>query len=297
MSFSRSFPVSLYDAIQRQPAVQKSLDFGNRISINQLTTLRTSLEEDLQYYAALDVPAIGVSCRKLSGHAQLRISRLFQQSQLQVSSLGWIGSFLGFNGHTRAETMREARKAIRLAPRIGASTITVLAGPQAGHIDSHARRLVADSLRELIPFAHSSQVTLALMPTHPRFSRDWSFLTQLDDVLSIIADVDHPRVRLGLSTYHSWHEDRALDRFHAVAANTALVQVADWSRNTRCDNDRAMPGDGILPLKEMVAALESGGYRGWYELDVWSRRLWNQEPEEVLRRGKDAMLALEPGGA
>ncbi|MCA9087581.1 MAG: sugar phosphate isomerase/epimerase [Planctomycetaceae bacterium] len=294
MFSSSSFSASPYDAIQSQRSTRTQHDYLQRISVNQLTTLRTTFEEDLQNYQQLGVPAIGLSCRKLHDYGPHQVGRLMRKSGLRVSSLGWIGSFLGYNGHARRESICEARKAIRMAARVKADTVVVYSGPQAGHIDSHARRLVVDSLRELVPLAQSSHVTLALMPVHPQFRKDWSFLTQVDQALSIIDAVNHPRVRLGLSTYHSWHEEDLLERLVKCAPLTALVQVADWGREARCDNDRAMPGRGTLPLREMIAALESGGYRGWYELDVWSRRLWCRKPFEVLQAGLESMQALAP---
>ncbi len=273
---------------------QSGDSFSQRIAINQLTTLRSSLEEDLDAYQTAGVPGIGLSCRKLQGHPPYQLIRRIKNSRLKVSSLGWIGCFTGYNGHSRQDALQEARQTLRLAARVQAPVVTVLSGPQAGHIRSNARRLLIDSLEELLPLAENCHVNLALLPVHPKFRREWSFLTHLDHVREVIEKINHPRLGICLSTYHSCHEIALLDRIASLVNQVKLVQVADWARETPCDNSRAMPGSGILRLPEMVQTLEAAGYRGTYELDVWCRNNWRQNLSHVIRRGLDSMRGLDP---
>ena len=277
---------------QKRKSQDNELSYAERISVNQLTTLRSTVDEDLKSYAAMSIAGIGLSCRTLYDTLPNQLIQDIRQSGLQVSSLGWIGAFTGFNGHPRCQAVQEAKQTIKLAARLGCRVVTVLSGPQAGHITSHARRLLVESLQTLLPLAESCGVDLALMPMHPKFEDQWSFLTTLAEVQAIIKQVGHRRLGLCFSTYHSCHESGLVDRLASLARDIKLVQVADWAREPRCANSRAMPGEGILRLPEMIQALEQAGYRGWYELDVWCRENWKRDQEEVLREGVNAMLEL-----
>jgi sugar phosphate isomerase/epimerase len=213
-----------------------------------------------------------------------RSIRHLQSSPLQVTSLGWIGGFTGENGHSLQEAMREARRIIRVAGQVGARTVTVVTGPQAGHIRSHAFRIITEALQELSHLASTYEVQLALQPMHALFAKNWSFLHSLDDALSILDKAGDSRLKLAFGTYHLWEEPELLERVAEIAPRIGLVSLADRGGTPRDENDRLLPGDGILPLQEVVQTLEANGYSGWYELEVWSRDLWKLESRDLMRR-------------
>jgi sugar phosphate isomerase/epimerase len=255
-----------------------------RVAMNQLTTLRWSLASDLDEYARQGMCGIGLHWRKLQEAGVRRSIRHVQASRLRVSSLGWIGGFTGEHGHSLQEAMREARRIIRVAGQLGARTVTVVTGPQAGHIRSHAFRIITEALQELLPLASTYDVELALQPMHTLFAKNWSFLHSLDDALSILDKAGDSRLKLAFGTYHLWEEPDLLARVAEVASRIGLVSLADRGPAPRDENDRLLPGEGILPLPEIIQTLESSGYSGWYELEVWSRDLWKLESRDLMRR-------------
>jgi len=70
------------------------------------------------------------------------------------------------------------------------------------------------------------------------------------------------------------------------------VQVSDYKRATMRTMDRALLGQGILPLRAMIHALEDGGYRGWYEIEIISEDVDQMGYERVLRHTRRAMTRL-----
>lgn len=255
-----------------------------RMSINQLTTLRTCLTTDLNEYRRFGVPAIGLHWRKILRYGVRRSLRRIQESRLPVSSLGWIGGFTGEHGHPLRDLIAESRKIIRFAGQARASTVTVITGPQGGHIRSHAFRITTEALKELGDLAGTYGITLALQPMHSMFSKNWSFLNSIDDSLQLLDRVNHPQVQLAFGTYHLWEEADLLKRIEEIAPRIRLVTLADWGPAPRNENDRLVPGEGNLPLSGVILALENHGFAGWYELEVWSRDLWNLEHRDLMRR-------------
>jgi sugar phosphate isomerase/epimerase len=65
-----------------------------------------------------------------------------------------------------------------------------------------------------------------------------------------------------------------------------------------------LPGDGVADVAAFLQALHSGGYQGWFELEVLSDdgafghdfpdSLWKQDPIELMRAGREKSLALWP---
>jgi len=70
------------------------------------------------------------------------------------------------------------------------------------------------------------------------------------------------------------------------------VQLCDVKRVTLRTMDRALLGRGILPLAAIVCALERGGYRGWYEIEIISDDLERIGYERTLRLTRAAFARL-----
>jgi len=56
------------------------------------------------------------------------------------------------------------------------------------------------------------------------------------------------------------------------------------------DADRVFPGEGVIRLDQLLAALRSRGYAGPWSLETFNPSYWAEEPASVVRRGR---LALE----
>lgn len=59
-----------------------------------------------------------------------------------------------------------------------------------------------------------------------------------------------------------------------------------------CNSDRALPGEGCLPLPEMFARIEQGGYTGDFSIEMFSDALWSLPAKEAARRMYQSLLPL-----
>jgi sugar phosphate isomerase/epimerase len=57
------------------------------------------------------------------------------------------------------------------------------------------------------------------------------------------------------------------------------------------DADRVLPGDGIAPVKQVLATLRNMGYRGFVSLELFNRTYWKQDPHAVAKAGLAKMKA------
>ena len=79
------------------------------------------------------------------------------------------------------------------------------------------------------------------------------------------------------------------------------VHVSDVRGPTRSWADRLLPGDGLVDLPTVLAALDEAGWDGLYDLEIFSDNgtfgsahadsLWDVPTGELARRGRAAMLA------
>jgi len=263
-----------------------------RLAIHQSTTQCWSLPDAVAGYEQAGAAGIGVSLQKLEAIGRERAVPLLHQSPLRVTSLGWAGGFTGDHDQTFHDAVEEAIDAVLLASAIGAESVHVLSGTAGGHIQSHARRLLTDGLKELTGVARQANVRLDVQPMHRIFEREWSFLYGIDQTLEILSRFSPDEVGLAFGTYHFWEEERLLDRLHELMPWIGSVQLSDWRDPPRCDNDRLLPGDGVIPLDEIVGEIERCGYHGCYEMEVWSRDLWKREPHGLIQQAVERFRKL-----
>src|SRR5262245_66435735 len=85
------------------------------LSMNELTTFRWTLEEDVRRYVAAGYEGIGVWREKLADYGEEAGVDLIAESGLRVTNLLWAGGFTGSCGRTPEESVQDAIHAIRLA--------------------------------------------------------------------------------------------------------------------------------------------------------------------------------------
>jgi sugar phosphate isomerase/epimerase len=262
------------------------------LSMSETTTFRWSFEEDLAHYAAAGIPALGVWRQKLSDCGQDKALKLLKESGLEVSHLLWAGGFTGSDGRTYRESIDDAHEALRTAAALGTDTLVVYSGARAGHTYNHARRLLQDALKELAPQAADLGVYLALEAMHPGCAADWTFLNSLDDVLEAIHLAASPQVKIVLDTYHLGLSPGLVERIAEIAPQIALVQLGDAREPPHGEQNRCRLGEGLIPLAEIVAALKSAGYDGYYDIELLGEELETTEYQSLLEHAKKAYAQL-----
>ena len=254
-----------------------------KMSLNQMTTYHWSLLDEVTQYQSAGIEAIGLWRPKLTDFGEEKAVELIRESGLSVSNVSWAGGFTGTNEYSIDESLEDARDAIRLSAELNAECLMIASGSRSGHTVNHARRLVVSALQELGEFAGEYGVTLAVQPMRKMFARDWTFLNTLDQALDLLDSIGLQNVKLGFDVYHLWQESNIVGRIAEFADSIATVQLSDWHVPTRSEQDRCLPGDGIIPLAAIVQSLLENGYQGSFDVLIWSEELWKTDHEQLMR--------------
>lgn len=253
-----------------------------RLSISQITTYRRKLHEELSAIADAGFPGIGLWRTKTSEHDDDTVAAMLQEFGIRAASLSWAGGFTGSLKFSYEEALEDARDAVRQAIRLSAETLVILTGSQNGHTVRHCRRTVRDALLLLADEAGDHGLRLALLPMHPRYQQERTFLHGVDDALKLLDELNHPQIGLAFDTFQSWQTPRLLDRIPEFVLRTFLVQLSDSPVDPRDDLDRRLPGQGVLPLPEIVQQFLSYGYQGFFDVQVHSEDVWRLPQSDVF---------------
>ena len=108
------------------------------LSMNEITTYRWSLEQDVENYQEAGYSGIGVWRNKVADGDENEAIDLISASGLRVTHLSWAGGFTGSDGRSVAESVDDALEALRLAAAINAGCLVIYPGGRNNHTFRHA---------------------------------------------------------------------------------------------------------------------------------------------------------------
>jgi sugar phosphate isomerase/epimerase len=198
-----------------------------------------------------------------------------------------------FPAATRAAfeaNVTDNRRAIDEAAALGAPCFVLVVGslPEGSKDLDAARAQVTDGLGSLLPYAREAGVALAVEPLHPMYAGDRSCITSLGEALAVCKQLDPNQeggIGAAIDVYHVWWDWHLTGDIAAAgkAGRILAFHVCDWLVPTNdLLLDRGMTGDGVIDVRRIRSEVESAGYGGFVEVEVFSKRWWSTPEDEVL---------------
>ena len=188
------------------------------------------------------------------------------------------------------------RRAVDEARELGAPCLVLVVGglPQFSRPGSApsrdidgARTQVAERLAELIEYARSVAMPLAIEPMHPMYAADRGCVNTMGHALDLCDALDPGRsgaLGVAVDVYHTWWDPELAAQIARAGRERLLAfHVCDWLvPTTDLLNDRGMPGDGIVDIRKIRGWVEAQGFHGFCEVEIFSHRWWSQPMDDVL---------------
>jgi sugar phosphate isomerase/epimerase len=196
----------------------------------------------------------------------------------------------------RGEVRADNRRAVDEAKALGASCLVLVVGglPQYSRPGSapskdlaSAHAMVEDGIAELLDYARTVSMPLALEPLHPMYAADRACVNTMAQALDICDRLDPERsgmLGVALDLYHTWWDHAWTAQVERAGRKRLLAfHVCDWLvPTTDMLNDRGMMGDGVIDIPRFRAAVEDQGFAGHVEVEIFSDRWWSMSMDEVL---------------
>ncbi len=253
------------------------MDSVARLSLNQITTERASLGETVNACARHGVPYVAVWRHKLAEVGLDRAARLVRDAGVRVSSVCRGGMFPAPTPAERAARLEDNRRAVDEAAALGAEVLVLVCGPAPDRDIAAARRMVADGIAALAPYAGERGVRLGIEPLHPAFAAERSCITTLREARCLAERFDPATVGILADVYHIWWDPEVCDEIGRAAGRLVGFHVSDWLVPVRdILMNRGMMGDGVIELRRIREAVERAGYgEGPIEVEIMNEAVWN----------------------
>ena len=269
------------------------------LSLNTATVGKQwNLRQMIEACARHEVRGISPWRDKLAELGVDEAARLIRQHELTVTGLCRGGMFPAADAAGRRAALDDNRRAVDDAATLGAQCLVlVVGGIVPGSKDlAGARQMVFDGIAELLDYARG-KVPLAIEPLHPMYCADRACVNTIDQALDIcdalepLGEGEAPSGAIGVAVdaYHVWWDPNLARAISRIGRERLLgYHICDWLVPTKdLLLDRGMMGDGVIDLKALRAMVETQGYRGLHECEIFSNHWWQQDPDLVMRTIKD----------
>jgi sugar phosphate isomerase/epimerase len=260
--------------------------------MNQATVPRWSVPELIDGCARAGYGGVGLWRDRLEGLDLTAVAKRAARLDLQITSLCRAGWFLAPDDSAQRARAEDNCRAVDEAAMLGARALVVVCGPAAGRDLAAARRAVTESVAELACYATGQGVTLAVEPMHPVYCGDRSVIVTLAQSLAVVGAVAPDYVGVVLDSYHLWWDPELELGVSQAGGRIVSAQLADWlAPPPHPLNGRGMLGEGTIDLRAFCRLVDSAGFSGLFEVEIFNPDVWRVEPEETARVAAERYLA------
>ncbi len=264
---------------------------ASRVSVSAVSSWRWTLDEDLRFWGDAGITHVGLSFRKLDeAGLEAAVARV-RDAGLRVSNLVELGWCDLDDPTTWSEHRDRLLAAVEVAATLagpGGCCLVVTTGP-AGRLGwDEAADALGEMLGPVRVGAVAADVPLTIEPTGP-LRLDLSFVTTLRDGVDL---ADRLGVGVCIEVNSCFAERGLAETVRAAGSLIEHVQVSDFVIGSLCTPDRAVPGDGDIPLARIVSEIDAAGYGGAYELEMVGPRIEEEGYASAIRRGLGHLEAV-----
>ena len=258
-----------------------------RLSVNALSSLGWSFDQDLALWQELGVHHAGLLIAKIDPGRDTKVARL-RAAGIQPSTLV-CGSFTLSAPQTWDTTRTVLNSALDLVASMGGGSVYCTPGRTTGQPWQDVLDVFAEAVAPCVAHARQCGVRLAVEPT---VRTDVSFVNTLRDAIDVS---ERTGVALIADFGNCWMERDLRQVLQRAAPHICLVQICDLvigSSGKPSPGGRVHLGEGELPIRRLMQDVLDAGYKGLFDLEVLGPVIEAEGYAPALRRGVGSASSL-----
>src|SRR5687768_220924 len=259
----------------------------SQLCIHTITTKPWGIEEAAKNYSAEGVKGITVWRDALANRNIKQTGQLLRDHGLDIVSLCRGGFFPNKEKEKRKAAIDDNLKAIEETAELGAPLIVLVCGADPAQSLEDSRKQIQEGIETILPQAEAVGIKLAIEPLHPMYADTRSAINTLAQANDMATEINSPYVGVAVDVYHLWWDPFLKQEIERCGKNNHLFafHICDWnSPTTDMLNDRGLMGDGCIPVNKIRSWVEATGFNGFYEVEIFSNKYWQQDQSHFLKK-------------
>jgi 2-keto-myo-inositol isomerase len=260
--------------------------------------MKADLATDIRAASAAGFDYVEIWAAKLrtflQSQAATDLKTLFAENRIKPLSINSIEHITFRDADAYAKIKSECEELCTIAAAIECPYVVVVPGklPQELTSSSDVIEETVGVLRELASIAERHGVALAFEFLG---QKDCS-VQKLDLADEIVQNVNRRNIGLVIDSFHFYAGGSTIDMIDRLDPKRLFIFHIDDAENLPreqlTDAHRLLPGLGILPLKEIIAAFRRIGYDANASVEIFRPEYWERDPFELAREAKAAVEGL-----
>lgn len=268
-----------------------------RLALNGATTMKADLAEDVRAASAAGFDCLEIWAAKLrrflKSGTTAELKSLFAEHAIEPYSINSIERITFRDGAGEAKLLEECEELCGVASEIGCPYVVVVPSPLPDGLGW--AETVEESVRVLTELGRIAERRGVALAFEFLGQPDCSVQT-LREADEIVKRVARPGVGLVIDSFHFYAGGSNLSSIEELDPERLFIfhinDAEDRPREQLEDSHRLLPGLGILPLGEIIAALRRIGYDRVTSVEIFRPEYWEQNPQDLARAAHAATLGV-----
>ena len=257
-----------------------------KLGFNGATTMTSPLEVDVRIADEAGYDVLEITATKLDKYLEsLSIAdarKLIDAANLKTHAINSVEKINFRDTSGNIAVLARTRQLAEYARVLGCPWLVAVPGPApAGTPWSEIRANTVSALRAMCDTARPFGVGLAW----EFLGFPWCTVRTVAQSWEIFQAVERDNIGMVVDTCHYFAGDSTLDSVRAIPAkNWAIFHINDVEKMPKEkieDANRLFPGDGVIPLKEIIEAVRATGFDGVASVEIFRPEYWKREPGAV----------------
>ncbi len=269
-----------------------------KLGFNGATTMTSPFETDVKIAGAAGYDVLEITATKLDKYLQTHTiqdaHKLIDAAKLKTHAINSIEQINSRDAAMRQKVLARTREISEWCKVLKCPWIIAVPGPTPpGATWEEIRDETIAILRAMNDISAPLGVKLAF----EFLGFPWCSVQRVDQAWEIVSTLNLPTVGMVIDTCHFFAGGSTIESIMPIdAKKLAVFHINDVEKMPREyieDANRLFPGDGVIPLKEIVRAIRSIGYRGVASVEIFRPEYWKRPPlgvaKEAFRKSKTCL--------
>jgi 2-keto-myo-inositol isomerase len=187
------------------------------------------------------------------------------------------------------KSLPETRNRLRMASEIGCEFVQAIPNKIGENYNSKFAALCYRRILEIGLKEYNIIPALVFVEMFP--------MKTMGQAIAVALDADHPQAKIIPDVFHMYISEGGFEGLKQLNGDLfAIFQFNDAPKNMKRadmkDKDRVYPGDGILPLEQILRDLKQSGFKRCISLELYNPEYHKKDPLVVATTGLEKTLEV-----
>ncbi|HOK80799.1 MAG TPA: sugar phosphate isomerase/epimerase family protein [bacterium] len=259
-----------------------------KFAINQATTMKADFATDVKAYARAGFDSMEIWLPKLKDYLKMTtladVKKLLTEQKIKPVGACYQNNLMFSQGELRQQATKEFMEKLEICNELEIPVLVVPGDNPPVPVTENHYDEAAENILKVADDARRYGVKLAL-----EFIAKAKFLGCLSTTIKLVDKINHKNVGILFDTFHFFSGISKMEDIDKIKKGNSIFMVhfndvADKPGEILTDRDRVLPGEGIIPLDTIIKKLQKINYCGYYSLELFNEKLWDEDPYSVAKK-------------